>query len=301
MPAVPPPSARRPASARLPGTSRAADTYRKRRDDTLGAADRVFAHGPRIDRLDGCTRCYSDEELVRLGGDPGSVDDDLVRRFAEEGIDHWTESQYQTAWRRLAGRILRLLDAADQGIDVGLLLRGLGYSCNNLEHWPEPEREAVLEVLRTTLDLWLVDGRRPDAVIELLGALAHVHNDLAPWFARIDTATDPAIQAGLVRLAADWAPDLLWGHEPCWWWYPDDPAELAWLCSQAVQSRLAAFAARNPTCKNAADALAATRSLATDRHGLWLYPQTHPPRPASWKLPIVQPPAPAPKTAGRER
>lgn len=295
MPAVPTPFDDLPTRIRPSGNSRVADAYRRQRDDALAAADRVFAHGSRIERLDGCTFCYSEESLALLGGDPRLVSDVLVRRFAEEGLDHWNEDQYQVAWRRLAGRILRLLDTKDQGVGIGLLLRGLGYPCNNLDEWPQLEREAVLEVLRTTLDLWLVDGREPDAVIDLLGALAHIHNDIAPWFTRIETAIDPAIEAGLVRLAASWGADLLWGEDPySWWWFPPDPAGLArqWLCSPAVQSRLTSFAARNPKCKNAADALAATQSLATDGHGLWLYPHTHPPRPKSWTLPITQATAP---------
>jgi hypothetical protein len=260
MPADPPSS-----------TPRAADAYRKRRDDAVAVAEQVSTRVPHVERLDGCTFCYTEEELVQLGGDPSSESDDLVRRFAEEGVDHWDEAQYRSAWQRLAGRILRLLDCG-QAVDIGLLLRGLGQSCNDIASWPELERESVLDVLRTTLDLWLVDGRSPDAVIELLGALAHVYDSVEPWFARIDAATDPAIDAGVVRLAVYWAVDLLWGETSSWWWYGADPEVLArdWLCSQAVRSRLAAFAARNPRCKNAADALAAIRSLSTDGHGLWL-------------------------------
>ena len=286
-----------PASARSSGAVRLADAYRQHRDHALAAADRVFARTLRIGRLDGCTLCYTDEELVQLGGEPRSVADDLVRQFAAEGIDHWNENQYQIAWRRLAGRILGLLDSENPNVDVGRLLHGLGYSCNRIDEWPENERDAVLQVLRATLDLWLVDGRAPIDVIELLGALAHVYDDITPWFTRIDTSPDPSIEAGLVRLAAYWAADLLWGESPDWWWYPADPAGLArdWLCSQAVQSRLTAFASRNPKCKNAADALAATQSLATDGHGLWLYPYTS--RPRTWILPVVQ--EPTSKSRGR--
>lgn len=293
MPTVPP-FDDQSALARPTGASHAAD-YQAERDAALAAADHVFMHVSRIEKLDGCGFCYSAEELAQLGGDPSSVSDDLVRRFAQEGIDHWNEDQYQIAWRRLAGRILRLLDAKDQGIDVGRLLQGLGYPCNNLDDWPEHERAAVLRVLRATLDLWMVDGRAPDEIIELLGALAHVHNDITPWFAQIDASVEPAIQAGLVRLAANWAADLLWDETPSWWWYPEDPAGLArqWLCSDAVQGRLTDFAARNPRCKNAADAIVATQSLATDSHGLWLYPQTYPPRPKNWTLPVLFTPSSA--------
>jgi hypothetical protein len=268
-----------------------ATDLRAERDAALAAADDLFARVPRIGRLDGCGCCYSEEELVQLGGDPRAVGDDLVCRFAQEDIYHWDEDQYQLAWRRLAGRILGLLDSEDRGVDIGLLLRGLGHPCNNLDGWPVHEREAVLRVLGATLDLWLVDGRDPDQVIELFGALAHVHNDIAPWFARIAASAEPAIEAGLVRLAAGWAADLLWGETPYWWWYPEDPAGLAreWLCSDAVQGRLTAFAARNPKCKNAADALAATHSLATDGHGLWLYPYRT--RPRSWTLPVLHAPS----------
>lgn len=290
MPIVPWSSDSLPVSDRPWRAAHDAGFYRGRRDDALAVADLVFADRPRIGRLDGCTFCYSEQELADLAGDPGALSDDLVRRFAEEGIDHWDEDQYPAAWRRLAGRILRLLGRRDLGVDVGLVLRGLGYSCNSVEGWPDREREAVLDVLGSTLDLWLTDGRDSGEVIELLGALAHVHDDIAPWFARIEAATDSAIEAGLVRLAARWAVDLLWNETANWWWYPDDPAGRVrqWLCSRAVQDRLTAFAARNLKCKNAADALAAIRSLATDGHGIWLYPQTYPPRPRSWMLPVVQ-------------
>ena len=262
------------------------DQYRIRRDDALIGADQVFAQVPSVPRLDGCTFCYTDEELIRLGGDQTALSDDLVRRFAVEGIDHWNEDQYQLAWRRLAARILRLIDAEELANDVGQLLRGLGYECNRIDTWPVSEREAILDVLYATLDLWLVDGRAADDVIELLGALAHVYDDITPWFAYIDASSASPIEAGLVRLAVAWSVELLWGEEPSWWWYPPDPIGVArdWLCSPAVQSRLASFADRNPRCKNASDALITTQSLAGDGHGLWLYPQL---RPKSWVLPML--------------
>lgn len=268
-------------------------SFRGEFDEALAAADRVFADVPRAGRLDGCTSCYSEEELILLGGggDPVEVGDDLVRRFAEEGIDHWDEGEYQAAWRRLAARIFRLLESVEVTVDPGLLLRGLGYSCNDIGTWPEREREAALRVLGAALDLWLVDGRDPDAVVELLGALAHVYDDIGPWFARIDAAaaSGEAAEAGLVRLAASWAVDVSWGVEPVWWWYPGDPLGLArdWLCSDSVQARLIAFLERNPACKNAADALAATRALAAGEHSPWLYPDTWPPRAAGRKLRLV--------------
>lgn len=243
-------------------------SYLQRRDDSLAAADRIFTRLPFR---------FTEDDLARLGGDPGSIGDDLVRRFARIGIGHWDPDQYQIAWQRLTGRILALLDSRDEGQEIGLLMRGWSEPCIRLGQWPAEERAAVLEVLGTTLDLWLTDGRPAEDVVTLLGALAHVYDDIAPWFARIDSSTGPVMDAGLVRLTAFWAIEVSWGEEPIfWWWYPPDPLALAraWLCSPAVQQRLTSFAARNPRCKNAADALAATRALAAGEDSPWLYPRS---------------------------
>ncbi|MGW5174347.1 hypothetical protein ACWERY_08225, partial [Streptomyces sp. NPDC004082] len=95
---------------------------------------------------------------------------------------------------------------------------------------------------------------------------------LDPWLAHISGLSGPGTDAGLVRLAFDWATDLLWDEFRFSWWYDGDPRTIAtWLPAQ--RPRVAAFAAAHPGCKTAKDTLAALDALTADDHSPWLYPR----------------------------
>jgi hypothetical protein len=247
---------------------------RDRLEVALSVVDEVFADQPDVGVIDGCTYCYLESDLVLLGGDPSRIPDSLVARFAEEVLDHWTPEQYGPLWRRLAPRVIRLLVARQPGIDPGLLLRGLGPYGAGLTDWPAAQRSAMLDVLGAALDLALVDGRPPTEVVELLGGISHVDHELSPWTGRLDTLTGQFAEAGMARLACNWAIDLLCGNEPFWWWYPDDPIALgtAWLCSARVYDRIERFAVAAPRCKTAHDALVAIVALQRGDTSPWWYP-----------------------------
>ncbi|WP_406724063.1 hypothetical protein WJ438_04535 [Streptomyces sp. GD-15H] len=84
-------------------------------------------------------------------------------------------------------------------------------------------------------------------------------------------ACRPEADAGLVRLALDWATNLLWEELRFTWWYDGDPQVIAaWLPTQ--RARIATFATRHPRCKTAADALIAVDRLRAGHHSPWLYP-----------------------------
>jgi hypothetical protein len=236
--------------------------------------DEVFAGQPPVGTVAGCTYCYHESDLTRLGGDPSQVPDSLVAEFATEVTDHWEPEQYGPLWRRLAPRIIRLLVSREPGIDPGLLLRGLGPFGAGFTDWPPAQRSAILDVLGSAVDLAMIDGRPPNEVVDLLGAVSQIGHDVAPWTHRLDTLTGPYADAGVTRLVTHWAINLLWGEEPSWWWYPDDPILLAttWLCSEQVYARIGKFAAVHPRCKTANDAMAAIVALRHGGHSPWFYP-----------------------------
>jgi hypothetical protein len=246
-----------------------------RNDDlrqALATLDHTFSGVPFVGPVDGCTYCYSPDDLTQLADDPAAAPDDLVHAFAEEEVGHWAEDQYGTLWRRLAPRIIGLL-ANDPTQDAGLLLRGLGVAHVRLQSWPAEQRDAVMRALAALLAVAVTDQRSPGQVVDLLGGLGHVHHDLTPWFRQIDALEGPAADAGAVRLVCHWAADLVWGEEPNFWWFPDDPTGPVrdWLCSPTVEARLTRFAAEHPRCKTAADALIGVQSLRQGESA-WLYP-----------------------------
>ena len=78
---------------------------------TLDELQRTFAQVPRVGNVDGCTHCWTADNLRALGGDPAWVPDDIVVLFAQEVPSHWVREQYGSLWRTFAGRILRLVAA----------------------------------------------------------------------------------------------------------------------------------------------------------------------------------------------
>jgi hypothetical protein len=245
---------------------------RGRLDAALNAVVEAFAMESGVGHIDGCARCFDDDELAILDGDTDLVPDSLVCRFAQKDTYHWEPEQYQQLWRRLAPRIIRLLVSPEPGTDPGLLLRGLGPARAGFSDWPASQRSAMINVLGAALDVALTDGRTPHDVLDLLGAASQVDEDVTPWTARIDTLTGPRADAGLVRLASYWALHLIHGYKPHWWWYPDEPIAIGtrWLSSPRVRERVGRFAAAYPLCRTAADAEAAIDALG--HPGVWPWP-----------------------------
>jgi hypothetical protein len=156
--------------------------------------------------------------------------------------------------------------------DKGLLLRGFGRWYADIASWPVDERRNVETVLAGALQEALAT-RPADDLAKLLGGLACVHDDIRPWLARLDPAESPAAEAGIVRLAAHWAFELLWGEEQWFtWWYPDDPTALVREWTLGAKATVTAFATRHPNCKTARDALIAYDRLARGEESCWYYP-----------------------------
>ncbi|MFG2128718.1 hypothetical protein ACGFNV_13110 [Streptomyces sp. NPDC048751] len=238
----------------------------------LAEADRVFASPPELDRpVHGCTYCTAESELVMLGGDPAAVPDDLLGHFMREVVSHWDEDQYPVLWRRLMPRALRYWAPEGDCVDPSRELGHLGQDGARLVDWPAPERAAVERAFRALLALALVDGRSPSDIVDLLEGISHATGDIQPWLAYLAGLPGPEADAGLVRLGLDWATELLWEEFEFSWWYDGDPQVIAaWLPTQ--RARVAAFAARHPRCKTAADALIALDSLQAGGYSPWLYP-----------------------------
>lgn len=248
------------------------DTPRARWQATCAALQGVFADVPPLDEpVDGCGRCFTDEELALLRGDPTLVPDALAGHFARKEPWHWGEAQYGLLWRRLAPRIVPQL--LEQHTEPGMLLRGLFAPHTAFGAWPAAERAALMAAFTAALTLALTDGREPESIMDLLDGLTQASGDVLVWLAHIDAMAGPLADAGVVRLVYGWALDLLWGDVVSWWSHGDHtPTVTAWLCSRAVRDRLTRFAGTHPRCKNAAAALIAVDHLATGRRSPWYYP-----------------------------
>ncbi|MET7596559.1 hypothetical protein ABZS84_16030 [Streptomyces sp. NPDC005481] len=239
----------------------------------LTEADRIFAATPPLEApVDGCTHCYPESELHLLGGDPDAVPDDLLGCFMREVPSHWDPDQYSVLWRRLMPRALRHWGPDGEAVDPAAEIGHLGADGAGFAHWPEPERAVTLRAFGALLGIALTDGGAAGDITGLLEGIAHATGDLDPWLAHISGLSGPGTDAGLVRLAFDWATDLLWDEFRFSWWYDGDPRTIAtWLPAQ--RPRVAAFAAAHPGCKTAKDTLAALDALTADDHSPWLYPR----------------------------
>jgi hypothetical protein len=238
----------------------------------LAEADRVFASPPGLDSpVDGCTYCTPESELRILGGDPADVSDDLLGHFMREVVSHWDADQYVVLWRRLMPRALRYWGPEGPDTDPSAEIGHLGRDGARIVDWPAPERAVVEEAFRALLAMALVDGRSPSDISDLLAGIAQATGELEPWLEHMAGLSGSGADAGLVRLGLDWATELLWEEFRFTWWYDGDPQVIAaWLPTQ--RARIAAFAARHPRCKTAADALIALDRLEAGDHSPWLYP-----------------------------
>ncbi|MBB5868577.1 hypothetical protein F4553_001956 [Allocatelliglobosispora scoriae] len=236
----------------------------------LDTADHAFVDVPLVGAVDGCAYCYSPRDLELLGGDLAAVPDDLVRQFAAEVPEHWTAEQYGLMWRGLAPRILHMAAEQPELMIIPWALRGPSAPQACFHDWPQAQQNALVEAYSALLAASFVT-RQPADVIELLGPLAQLHDDVGPWLAQIDEMSGPAADAGFVRLAAHWSNEIASGRQPHWYWYPDNPVGLvtAWLSSPPVLDRLRHFAEQHPGCTNAAGTPSVIEALTTDTEPSW--------------------------------
>lgn len=189
---------------------RALDPYAMWRQ-ALAEADRVFANPPTLDRpVYGCTHRTPESDLRLLGGDPAAVPDEVLGDFVREVADHWDKDQYPLLWRRLIPRALRSWGPDGTDIDPAREIGHLGRDGADFTTWPAPEHAAVEQAFRALLTLALIDGRSLGGPTDLIEGIAHATGDLLPWPDHLATAPGPQADAALVRLAFDWATDLLW-------------------------------------------------------------------------------------------
>ncbi|MEV1119955.1 hypothetical protein AB0I91_33315 [Actinosynnema sp. NPDC049800] len=224
-----------------------------------------------MDLSAGCARCYSEQDLsVLLGGGADAVPDRLVKSIAADSHDHWSSGQWQSLYRRFALRLIFLVRAKE--VDPGLALRAFGPSYADLASWPDEERRAIEDALVAAL-LDALERWPTDDLVDLLGGLACAYDDLRPWLARLDTAGGPNAQGGVVRLACQWATELLWG-EDAWftWWHTEDPATPVREWTLRAKTRVEHFSRAHPECKTARDALIAYDCLDRGEDGPWWYP-----------------------------
>lgn len=245
----------------------------------LAAAGAVFQGLPAVGAVDGCGYCYAEEELRVLGGAPAEVPVDLVRRFAQEGPDHWGAGQYGVLWRGLAGRIVRIVTDDHASLMLAWMLRGPGDQQACFEQWPVSHQDTLLNLYAALLRVAVVSWP-PWDVIDALDGMAHLPCGLRPWLARVEEMTGPAADAGLVRLAAQLGTELTRADDdrPWYWSGPNVATQSAvWLASPAVLERLARFARAHPDCETAAEAMGAIDDLAAgDRSRDSLIPGSRP-------------------------
>ncbi|MBO0657125.1 hypothetical protein J1792_31700 [Streptomyces triculaminicus] len=240
--------------------------------DALVEVDEIFASPPGLDRpVGGCTYCVAESELRVLGGDPADVPDDLLRHFMREVAGHWDEDQYSTLWRRFIPRALRRWGPDGSGAGPSGEMGRLGCHGARLADWPVAERAAVERAFQALLRIAVTDGRPYWEITDLVEGIAHATGGLERWLHHIAGLTGPEADAGVVRVASGWADDLLLDELEFTWWHDGDPQLIAtWL--PALRARMAAFAVRNPRCKNASDALIAIDALEAGTPGPWLSP-----------------------------
>ena len=178
--------------------------------------------------MKGCGLCWTPAELELLDGDPALVPDTVVWQFAWEVEDHFEPDEYELAWRRLAPRVLDLLESDPDS----RLTQGLTWA--NLPAWPEDERTA----LRARLAEIIIRSADSPELSELVQAAAQMDEDLTPWLRVVDGLPDSAV----AELAHKWSYAFLSGGTPCdgGWLRWDEPAQpiRGWLLTPALRDRL---------------------------------------------------------------
>lgn len=209
--------------------------------------------------------------------------DRLVKAIASDPRDHWSGEQWQFLYRRFAPRLVFLVHAGE--IDRGLATRAFGPSYADLASWADAERRATEDALGAVL-VDALEHWPSHELVDLLGGLACVYDDLRPWLARLDAASGPAAEGGVVRLACQWATELLWGDDDWFtWWHTDDPVTPVREWTLGAKARVERFSQTHPECKTARDALIAYDHLDRGEGSPWWYPGYAWDRWQRWGLP----------------
>lgn len=183
----------------------------------------------------------------------------------------WPSSRVrQFLYQRFAPRLIDLVRT--RRIDAAFALRAFGPPYANLAAWPDDERRATEDALGAALVEAVARWSSSD-LVDLLGGLACAYDDLRPWLARLDAATGPAAQRGAVRLACQWATDLLWGADNWFpWWFIDDPVTPVRDWTLGRETEVEQFSEAHPGCKTAHDALIAYDRLEHGENSPWWCP-----------------------------
>jgi hypothetical protein len=189
-----------------------------------------------------------------LDGDPELVPDDLLRSFAWHSSSCFDKDEYEAAWRRLAYRVIQVLeDTPDTSLTFGMT-RAKSLS------WPEDERAVLREQFTGAIMRAVADEERRPNLNGLIQSAAHLDEDLTPWLRLVDSLPDEVI----VHLAKGWSYDVYFdnGRFGSWlhWEDPTSGEQMQeWLLRPALRDRLSGM-----DSEAAQDALKHLRWLAGD-------------------------------------
>lgn len=185
--------------------------------------------------MKGCGRCWTEAELKLLDGDPALVPDEIVRKFGWEVTGHFEREEYEPAWRRLAYRVVQVLeDDPDDKLTQGLSWAGWS-------GWPEAERAALYSLFTEAVLRAAADDERWPKLGGLIQSAAQLDQSMTPWLRLVDTLPDPVV----AHLAAEWSFDIFHsGGTFCFgnWLSWKDPTACeevrGWLLTPALRDRL---------------------------------------------------------------
>jgi len=185
----------------------------------------------------GCLYCWTQAELDELDGDPELVPDDLVRQFARESTDHFDRDEYELAWRRLAHRVVQVLENEPDSMYT------TGLEQARFPSWPENERVALRSMITDVVVRTAGDEERWPALNDLIQAAAQLDQDMTPWLRLVESLPDGAF----AHLAAYWSWDFLHSDPSTYgtWLFWKDPSAGEqiedWLLTAALRDRLSAM------------------------------------------------------------
>jgi hypothetical protein len=170
-----------------------------------------------------------------LDGDPERVPDEIVRQFARESTDHFDHDEYELAWRRLAHRVVQVLEREpDSMYTAGLEQAGWA-------GWPEDERDSLRALITGVVVRAAEDEERWGTLDDLIQAAAQLDQDMTPWLRLVESFADGAF----AHLAEYWSRDLLHGSNYGTWLFWKDPTAGEqiedWLLTAALRDRLSAM------------------------------------------------------------
>ncbi|MEU2207408.1 hypothetical protein AB0B95_33800 [Streptomyces hygroscopicus] len=164
----------------------------------LDAMDRAFAREAPFP-VEGCTFCYTEEDLAELSGPLHLISDDVVTSVAMEVPSHWDD--FPRLYRRLTPRIIRPVVAGRFHVDENLIASRLleaGWTT-----WDEPLADALHDVWSAWWTATLHTHPNPVPARETLSLITVATNSLRPWLDRWAATRTPAADAHLADLVDD--------------------------------------------------------------------------------------------------